>query len=259
MAIAPTRPDWRWVRVVELSEYVDSQVLPRLKGEDEGVKRLFKFKRAFDRGFGFEDSAHLSAHSLFHECFHQRLILESLIVAGGTNEDIKEFIEIDDEDIDAYVSAFFDIRGRKPGTVCSMLFQGFPHKGTHPSDTLGLAHRVAWLCKLDVVKEMLSSGGLSDVNILAMRKMVNDTLMKNTAEIALTAASRGDLAHEFVKLTLDVGKDDKDEAGSSADDYVKAIENFTAGIGLTVAQPKTSATLEQPIKEAQVIGITNDT
>jgi hypothetical protein len=254
--LAPNRPDWRWVVTTEMLEYTDMQAVPRLKAYDELTKRLFRYRRAESRNMGFDYPDMKAAAEIYQTRPHERMIIESLVLAGASNDKVLEYVELSNSDLEAYLAVFFDVRDRKPGTVCSMLFQGMPHRGTHVHDQLGIMHRLAWFGKLPVVEKVLGQGLIGPEVQGLLRTILNDTLLKNAVETAMTLGTRADIAPEMLKLTLDTGKDDKEP--NVADDYVGAIKDFMGKASLTVADP-TDTTNMAPVNptpktvEAEVI------
>jgi hypothetical protein len=256
--LAPNRPDWRWVITTELLEYTDMQAIPRLKNEDAMTKRLFKYRRAESRNMGFEYKDMCAATEIYQTRPHERMIIEALVLAGADNEKVLEYVELSDSDLEAYLSTFFDVRNRRPGTVCSMLFQGMPHRGTHVHDQLGIMHRLAWFGKLPVIEKVLGQGLMGPEVQGTLRTILNDTLLKNSVETAMTIGTRSDIAAEILKITLDSTASDKSEEGSS-NEYGQAVRSFMDKAGLTVADPSENHNLLSvtPTKtvEAEVIHV----
>ena len=228
--------EWRWVLTTELLEYTDTQAIPRLKSEDAMTRRLFKYRRAESRNMGFEYTDMCAATQIYQTRPHERMIIEALVLAGADNEKVLEYVECANADIEAYLAVFFDVRGRRPGTVCSMLFQGMPHRGTHVHDQLGIMHRLAWFGKLPIVEKVLGQGLMGEEVQGTLRSILNDTLLKNAVETAMTLGTRSDIAAEMLKITLDNTADEKPDAGASSE-YTDAVRAFLSRTSLTVADP----------------------
>lgn len=255
--LAPNRPDWRWTVVTELLEYTDMQAFPRLKSHDTMTRKLFKYRRAEARNMGFEYPDMQAAVEIYQRRPHERMIVEALALAGADNDKILEYVECSSTDLEAYLAVFFDVRNRRPGTVCSMLFQGMPHRGTHTHDQLGIMHRLAWFGKLPVVEKVLGQGLLGGEVQLLLRDILNDTLLKNSVETALTMGTRPDVAAELLKITLDnTSPDDTNTDGGG--ELGKAVRSFMDNISLTVAdptEPHNLVSMDAPLKtvSAEVI------
>lgn len=250
MLIAPSRPDWRWARVAELSQYSDTQALARLSRDDAQTKRAFMFKRAFDRGAGDEYPELLAAHDVFIEDQYRRGILEGFILTGASNEEISEHNWIDPSVVQDYHDIFFDVREglKRPGWICSAVFNGMPHKGAHAGDQIGMAHRFAWFGGFDLFKRMVTQGLAPAETQEVLKSITRDVLMKTSVESALSYGSRGDIAHEYMRMAFN--KDNFENEEKSLDtDYEKAIDAFFSGIGISVADSTDQRNLEAPKQE----------
>lgn len=263
MLLAPSRPDWRWARATTLSEYGQSELAWRLPREDAFVRLAVQFLTA--PGPIREDLVPevAAAAELIVNRPHERAHLEGLILAGADNPKIMEYMEIPAQVIDMYSALFFDVRGRKPSTVASMVFQGFAHKGTHPGDRLGIAHRIAWMGGVQIFERFITNGLMPDETRNLLKQFNIDVMLKNTAELIMTAGARGDQAVEFVKLSLDVEREEQEakaekaalaaaSAGPGEETLEAALSNFTSGLAISVADPTLEANLTMPKAEKRV-------
>lgn len=247
--LAPDRVDWRWARVVELSQYSDTEALPRLSKDDGVTQSAFRFKRALDKGLGENHPQLYAAHYIYINKSHIRQMIEALILAGASDEKVMEYIWVDDPGvIQAYHDLFFCVR---PGLnrfawICSTVFGGLPHQNTHQLDRHGILLRLAWFGGLEVAEQLLRGGTLSQDVRLRLREVMKDALLRNATETALTLTSRSDQAPDLMRLTLDMS--DAGDAGSGSG-YEDAVAEFMGGIGLAVANPRDQRNLSLPARE----------
>jgi hypothetical protein len=247
--LAPDRVDWRWARIVELSQYSDTEALPRLKKEDEVTRRAFKFKRAFDKGLGDDYPEFNAAHYIYVNKHHTRHILEALLLAGASNSKILEYVWADVEDvIQAYHDLFFCVRAglNKPAWICSTVFGGLPHQNVHQLDKHGIFLRLAWYGGLTVAEELIRGGTLTEEVRMQLRDVMKDALLRSATETALTLTSRSDQAPELLRITLDSSEED---AGAKIGEYERAVADFMGDLSITVANPKDERNLSLPARE----------
>lgn len=250
--LAPNRPDWRWARVAELTEYIDAQALARLRKDDEPTRRAFRFKRALDRGFGADEYPEIeAAYAIYLDEPHSRMCLEALLLAGAHDDQIQEHMWIDGSVIEAYHDIFFCVRPglNKVAWVCSAVFGGFPHQGAHRSDRHGIALRLAWLGGYDVVETLMKDGFAPDRARVAMLTVMKDTMIKHAMETSLTLGNSYEVP-EWLRIVVESGKDEK--VAAADEDLLSAVDTFLDGYALSVADPTEERNLNLPKREARV-------
>ncbi len=252
-----TRPDHRWARVLDLSQYGESQAMARLSREDEPTRQAYLFYRDMARDMEDEHPELFIAYRLFNNEQAFRIMVEGLLIAGAEDEHIASIIGCDDPKIIQYYhDIFFDVRSKldNPGWINAVIFQGMPHEGAHQGDRLGIMHRFAWFGGIELVEGLITRGLSNSSVIEKLMQMTKQILMRNAARTALTSSSNSEFAHEFLKLTLDDHRaSSKEESNSSVDEkFVGAVDTFFSKITLTVADPSAKGNLILPAREPRV-------
>lgn len=249
--LAPDRPDWRWARVADLSQYSDMQALSRLKHEDETTQAAFRFKRAFDRGMIDAYPVFEAAYELFMSDPQDRTSMEILLLAGADNNLIAEKLGIASSDVvDVYHDLFFAVRpyrAKATAWIASKVFGSFSHQGVHRNDRHGIALRLAWLGGIEVAIGLLDGDLSNEAVISALRLIAQGALVANAAETALTGFTRPDQAPEFFRISMDM-----EAAGGSGGEFEKQVTAFLDELTLTVADPTDQSNLELPAREERV-------
>jgi hypothetical protein len=247
--LAPDRVDWRWARVLELTQYSDTEALPRLRHEDEVTRRAFRFKRMFDKGLGDEFPEMHAAHHIYINQPHYKDILEVLLLSGASDEKILDYVWAKSCGvITSYHDLFFAVRPglSKPGWICASVFGGMPHQSVHHLDRHGIMLRMAWYGGLSVVEDMLKGGILSADVQDKLRSVMKDALLRNAAETALTLNNNSEQAPDLLRITMDMPSANSDKDVSPLEEVV---DDFLGGLTLTVADPTDKRNLSLPAKE----------
>jgi hypothetical protein len=253
MALAPDRPDWRWAQVLKLAQYSDTQALARLRNEDALVQRLFRFKRALDKGLGEQTPALFAAHSIYTNRPRLKLVVEGYLLAGADNAKVATSAWCSEEDVQAYQDSFFDVReGRKhPSWIIETVMGGLPHRAAHPNDITGLIYRYAWLGGIEFMDRFISSDcDISSPKVqLRILGLAKELIIRNSFDIAATMAGRSDIAADTLKIALDVDRDSKETRTSGDDAVGRSVSAFMEQLGISVADPTDPSNLKPPARE----------
>jgi len=246
--LAPDRPDWRWARVAELSQYSTTAALARLQQEDEVTRRAFEFRRALDRGLmPGEFKKHEAAYELFMNRPEMRLQLEGFLIAGEKDDPIAYDIYSTPEVVELYHDLFFWVRSGldRPIWLNSAVFGGLPHTNTHLGDTRGTALRMAYKLGPVAFREMLGAGLSSETTVQQMKSMVHEVLMTQVAMMSFSAGTHRELPEWVGRLM-----DQKDSGASSGNnDMDRAIDVFFEDLSISVADPTDERNLNLPARE----------
>ncbi len=252
----PSRADWRWSRATELTQFSDSTASSRLREEEDPLlTRVYRFKRFLDRNLAEEDPEMAVAHEIYTNDYPQRMMLEGLLLAGGTNEDVVAALGLHPKVSEVYHDAFFDVRRwiPFPMKICSMIFQGAAHQNTHAHDRLGIAHRVSWFLGKDYLVEYCLGGTMSPALAEQLRVTMERFLLQIGLETAMTTARHSENAHEFVKLALNPREKVKETGGSgkngTSPELQEAMTEFMGQLTISVADPTDSTNLTQSPRE----------
>jgi len=263
VALAPASPDWRWVRATQLADHgivaVDS---PLLLSEDIYIRQAMAWRRA-NPAIRAQVAPYIdSAVELYTNRPREKMVIEGFILAGATDDQICEYIDIAPFDIAAYASLFFDVRGRKPVTVASWIFGGFAHNGASIKDRTGMAHRIAWIGGLTVYAKYLTQGLSATEERKLMKQFTMDATLRAATEFALTATSRPDQALDIIRIATELVKADEEEAKAaniSAEGSAEAaIADFVSNLSISVADPTDQANLSLPKEEKRVTNYESD-
>lgn len=248
--LAPDRPDWRWARVAELSQYSDTQAAARLEHEDAQTRSAFRFKRALDRGLAGEYPVTRAAYDCFVNRPQHKWALDGLLLAGATDEQVAVAIFADPSIVKTYHDLFFWVRPglQHPAWISSTLFGGMPHRSAHAHDHYGLALRLAWLGGVDTFLQVIDRQPATSQMTKLLRELASSTLLKNSVETAFTIGSRGDQAAEIMRFSIENGARD-DVAVNVEDDVHKALNTFMSTMSLSVADPSDERNLRLPARE----------
>ena len=254
--LAPDRPDWRWVRVVELSGYANAQAVARLQSEDRQTRKLYAFKRALDRGASDTYAVYHAAHYLHNSLPEQRFILEGMLLAGADNPRVAQQLALGDQGLEvvqAYHDTFFEVRPYldKPAWITAAVLEG-PSYRAHQHDRKGLTLRLAWLLGLQVFEELMFRAGRSTEAQSVICELVEGIMHSHVAELAFSAGSRSELP-EWVGGFLGRVEDQRRKGGAGGDDYAEAISSFLGGMGLSVADPTDERNLSLPAREPRAV------
>jgi hypothetical protein len=254
--LAPDRPDWRWARVADLSQFSNTQATARLRSEDEATRRAYMFRRALDRGTPDDFPDLHAAHHVFHTRPHARFFLEGMLLAGADNERIASVsADVDAVSVvQAYHDLFFAVRPylKKPAWVVASVFQG-PVYRTHAMDRSGIMLRVAWILGPQAFETMVCRGNATELDRNQIRTMVETILHSQLAEVAFSAATRQDLPDWITAFLAKV--DDAKAPGSSDAEVSGHVVSFLDGLALSVADPTDTRNLNLPAREARAIAI----
>lgn len=218
---------------------------------DTATQRVYRFRRQFRNRLITTLPDYVNAHEIWMNRAYQRTVLEGLLVGGATDEIIQAEMEIGKDDIAAYVSMFFDVRGRRKADVANMVFQGMPHKGYHPQDTRGAMHRIGWFGGHRLVQIVLSQGLSADAEQTFCTAVCKDIMRRQMPEMSMSAGIQTQLAPDFLKLASDW---DADKPPVSPNDdlekhIMKAVEGVVGVTGVSVADPTVEANLKLPAAE----------
>lgn len=252
--LAPDRPDWRWARVADLSQYSVTQAVARLQSEDEIVQRAYKFRCSLDRGTPDDDPEFHAAHYIFHSLPNERFYIEGMLIGGADNERIIRSLPFDDQDVvQAYHDLFFAVRPYRdrPAWVASAVFDG-PVYRAHHADRKGVAIRLAWMLGPELFETVTCIGTTSEAQRQHLREMIDSVLHSQVAELSLSACSRHDLP-DWIGSFL-TKADEARKAGGS-DDYQEALGSFLDGISMSVADPTANRNLNLPAREPRAVEI----
>lgn len=249
--IAPDKPDWRWHLVTPLLEYSPSQAAPHVQRMDSATQRVYRFRRQFRNRLITTLPDFVNAHEVWMNRAYQRSVLEGLLIGGATDEVIQAEMEIGKDDIAAYVSMFFDVRGRRKADIANMVFKGMPHKGFHAHDTLGVLHRIGWFGGYRLVQVILSQGLNADAEQQFCTNVCKDIMRRQLPEMGMGAGVQAQLAPEFLKLASDWDADKPAVSPTTEleDHIIKAVGEGVGKQGVSVADPTVEANLKLPAAE----------
>lgn len=253
MAIAPDSPDWRWHAVTTLLSYTHSKAIAVSQQMDPLTQKVYKFRRQFkDRLIGTLPN-YVNAHEIWMQRPFQRSALEGLILGGADDFLIQEEMEIDSDDIAAYTSMFFDVRGRRRMDVSNMVFKGSPHVGYHEHDRVGVMHRLGWFGGARVIQSILARGLSEDAAQSYCAEVCKDMIRRQLPEIALGAGRQRELAPEYLRIAMDW---DAKKGAVDPSGVMEGVTKFMKGCGLSVADTSEPANLKLPAKEPRFIAAT---
>jgi len=249
--IAPARPDWRHARIAELlnAGYSHVESMNRLRDADPLTVQVYNFLRANNGHMGYKYPNYLNAHELYNQRPWQRGLLEAMIVGGSDNDRIKQFMECDGADIDAYCAMYFDVRDRKALDICGMLFQGAPHKTYHAADRIGVLHRLAWFGKSALIEATITQGISEDKAERLFMSAYRDIVRRQLPEIGMGIGAQAQFATEYLKIA-----DEWDEkaSGRGQDDMQAGIEAAMRALTVSVADPTIGGNLEVPVQPLRI-------
>jgi len=249
--LAPDRPDWRWARVAELSQYSNTAALARLQDEDELTRQAYEFRRALDRGMRAKFEAHDAAYEIFMNRRDLRLQVEGMIIAGASNEQVADAAFIPDtEVVEVYHDTFFWVRPglNKPAWLNSVVFGGLPHMNSHLNDTSGTVLRLARKIGPEAFRDLIDGGLSADTTVTQLRRMTNEVLLAQMAMFSFAAGSGRDMPEWMGKL-IEKKEADVSQGGGEMD---KALDSFFSGLAISVADPTDERNLSLPAREARV-------
>lgn len=250
--IAPDRPDWRWVRVAELSQYSTTAATARLRDEDEITRRAYAYRCALDRNFGDKDPAFHRAHQLFMGNKHLRLHVEGLILGGADNDLICDAAFLGDpEVVELYHETFFWVRPalNKPLWINAVVLDGMAQMNTHPGDITGCIYRLAWKLGHQTFYQLLQQGICPETTLVQLKRMTVEVLTTQLATLSFSAGVGRELP-EWAGGLLNA-KDDMQKAGNTSD-FEKSLDAFFEGLSIAVADPTDNRNLTLPAREARV-------
>lgn len=254
MSFLVTEPHWRWTRALNvIKEKKTATARAGFIAENRGDKALVAaVKYLSDNGATavpghiIGDAFRLFADDAFYSI---RQVLEAMILAGCSNDEIFEHTLISADGVDTYESLFFNIRPylTKRALLTAVLFKGAAHAPVNKLSKNEIMLRIAFLGNKESLIEYITSGGdpvmdqkFVDLTKSVMRKKALDFVLQGSGE---------ETGNEHLKLVLDK-KEEK--GGNSGDQLAKATAEFMAGLELTVADPTKQHNLELPAREARV-------
>jgi hypothetical protein len=250
--LAPDKPDWRWHVVTPLLEFSAVHAAPYIQKLDPATQKVYRFRRQFRDRAVTTLGEFVNAHEVWMNRPYQRAVLEGLLVGGATDDVIQGEMEIGKDDISAYVSMFFDIRGRKRVDIANMVFQGMPHKGFHPQDRTGSLHRLGWFGGHKLIRAILAQGLNADEEQLLCAKVCRDIVRRQLPEIGLNTGTQSQFAPDVLRLSTewDEGtKTDDDPLSEVAGHLVQLVRGPGSSGGVSVADPSDPANLNLPAAE----------
>ena len=249
--LAPDRPDWRWARVADLSQYSTTAALARLQHEDELTRQAYDFRRALDRGLvRGEFEAFDAAYQIFMNRPELRIHVEGLLIAGADNETVAHDAFSDEEVVEIYHELFFWVR---PGLdrsawLNSTVFGGMPHINANLHDIHGTSLRLARKIGVDAFRQLVGAGLSSETSVQQLRSMVNEVLLTQVAMMSFSAGTSRELPEWVGRLM-----DQKDAgSGSGNPELDKAVDAFFEGFSVSVADPTEERNLSLPAQEERV-------
>lgn len=246
--LAPDRPDWRWARVADLSQYSTTAALARLQDDDALTRRAYEFRRALDRGFVPAEYREIeAAYDIFMNRPDMRMQVEGLLIAGADDETIAYQAFSPSKVIELYHELFFWVRPglNRSAWLNSAVFGGLPQMNAHMGDLRGTVLRLAMKIGAHAFLEMISAGLSTDTTTQQLKAMVNEVLMTQVAMMSFSASRSHELP-EWVGKLMDQ-KDSGQGAGNS--DMDRAIDAFFDGLGISVADPTEQRNLELDARE----------
>jgi len=249
--LAPDRPDWRWARVAELSEYSNTAALARLQEEDEPTRLAYEFRRSLDRGCGDKYPLHDAAHELFMSRRDLRIQVEGLIIAGADDEHTAyATMTPDPKVIETYHDLFFWVRPGldRPAWLNSVVFGGLPQMNAHPNDVSGTVLRLARKIGHVAFTELINGGLCSDMTVTDLRRMTQEVLLTQLATLSFGAGAGRDMP-EWTARMLEIGPD---ASRGGSDGFEKAIDTFFDELAISVADPTDERNLSLPAREPRV-------
>jgi len=246
--LGPDRPDWRWARVADLTQYSHTAALARLQREDELTRLVYDFRRALDRGMEEDYPELAAAYDLYMNHKQQRMLVEGLMLAGASNDKLCEYGFFNDKLLNYYHDVFFWVRPGldKPIWLNAVIFGGMPHINAHHKDVTGTVHRLAWKLGADIFAELLKRGLSSDMNMIQVRSLAAEVLTTQLAMLSFSAGSGRDLP-EWGARVLDFAKDQK--PGSDSTDIDSILDTLLGKDGISVADPTIQDNLSLPARE----------
>lgn len=231
----PLQPDWRWHAVnVAFNEHRD---LPLELHTDIWCRKLLAYRQrsAVAASATYPDIS--SAFQLWAQDEFRRAVLESLLLAEASNDDILMDMHLDPSVIEAYVACFFDIRGRKRADVVAMVFRGPPHKNYHGGDMIGTMHRIAWFGGIEAVRAVLACGALSEQARECQERLFADIIARQLPEVALSLPYRPEYVIEMWKAMQEsrLNRQKEREFKGKSDSVVEQVEAALRTVQLKLA------------------------
>ncbi len=246
--LGPSRPDWRWVRAVELTRQSQATAVGRLKAEDQAVASAYYFHRqAVHEDGQYEVIA--AAHELFVNNQPMRSQVEALLLAGASDAEVAERCWCDDRVAHVYHDLFFDVRGglHRPSWICAAVFGSAAHRGAHQKDLHGMLLRIAWFGGLTILEPYLAGRSFDPVDAKRFRQLIQSNLARLGLDLSFTSGSDAESTHVLIQLAADP----KDSNEQDVDATTKVFKQFLSDLGPSVklAAVSTGAKVMLPARE----------
>lgn len=250
--LAPARPDWRYARAAEATEYSDSEAAARLEAADQCIRDAYLFRRSLDAGLSVERwPALAAAYELFTARDKERLFVEGLLLTGANNDLVAQMIGCDPVDVQAFHDLFFDVRQRldKPGWVVAQLFGGTLYGSVNPRDKVAQLHRVAWLGGPEIFLSFYSGRWSPEIG-RSLNDIIRGVLAKSSLLASMCMVGRDELNIDVLRVFLESTQDDIAKvAANGSEEQAAAIIGFIRSVPLTVADPTDPSNLKLPARE----------
>lgn len=248
--LAPGRPDWRWARAVELAQYSPAAAAARLEKEDELTKRAYEFRRAMDHGTEYRHPVMDAAYQLFLNEPSLKMLVDGMLIAGCDDHQIADQAMTDEQVIACYHDTFFWVRPGldKSAWLNSVVFGGMLEVNANSRDVYGVVLRLARKLGGTAFIDLISAGIANASTLQQLMSITRQVLTTQAAMISFTVGGGRDLPEWVVSVASD-----KANTTGAVDDASKAVDEFLAGITLSVADPTEVRKITPPAREERVL------